>query len=60
MAKSSAATEVSSYTVDNCTCINQDTYTDLYYMELVSGTDATITLPTSKTDPIEVKLKNFN
>lgn len=59
MARSSAASDVNNYMVDNCTCINEEVRTDLYFMELLYGTETSTTIPKSKTDPIEVKLQNF-
>ena len=59
MARSSAASDVNNYVVDNCTCINEEVRTDLYFMELLHGTETSTNIPKAKVDPIEVKLQNF-
>lgn len=59
MARSSAASEITNFMVDNCTCINEEVRTDLYFMELLYGTEESTNIPKFKVDPIEVKLQNF-
>ncbi len=59
MARSSAASDVTNYMVDNCTCINEEVRIDLYFMELLYGTETSTNIPTDIVDPIEIKLQNF-